>query len=263
LTPEIVVDRQVLRALCLQDPITAAYLLGDLESQPEHCRWYGAWGLGALRGVYLVYQGLSLPALISFGAADAVGEAMREFQAELPSRTMVHLMPEHLAVIDPHFRLESLRSMVRMGLRRERFEPAPEATWQVEELGHRDTGPIMELFQHYPDHFFEPTQLGTRHYYGIKIDGRLRSVAGVHVVSADVACLGNIVTHPDFRGRGLSTACTSFLCQCLLDEGVSLLALNVARHNRSAVRVYEKLGFLEHSTYLEALATLSLDGARG
>jgi predicted GNAT family acetyltransferase len=90
---------------------------------------------------------------------------------------------------------------------------------------------------------------------------RLVAVAGVHIVSEvdRLAALGNIVTHPEHRGQGLSTACTAHLAQRLLGEGIDVLALNVVRANASAVRVYEKLGFRENNTYLEGFLTRPLN----
>ena len=87
----------------------------------------------------------------------------------------------------------------------------------------------------------------------MRVEDELVSVAGVHLHSPTfrIAALGNIVTHPDHRGRGLSTACTEVLCERLFQGEIETLALNVRRHNRSAVRVYEKLGFRYHDTYLE------------
>ena len=149
--------------------------------------------------------------------------------------------------------------MLRMGMMADVFSPcAAFLDDAVEGLSLRDIGDIIDLFQYYPDNFFEPAQLATGHYYGIRREGKLVSVAGVHVFSGEnaVACLGNIVTHPEHRGQGLSTTCTSHLCAALIDDGVRVLALNVDRHNRSAVRVYEKLGFLEHMTYVEGRLSL-------
>jgi ribosomal protein S18 acetylase RimI-like enzyme len=49
------------------------------------------------------------------------------------------------------------------------------------------------------------------------------------------------------------------LCRELAAEGIELLALNVERRNTSALRVYEKLGFVDHCTYIEAFMTRTLD----
>ena len=53
--------------------------------------------------------------------------------------------------------------------------------------------------------------LETGKYFGIRREGILVSVAGIHVYSPeyDVAALGNITTHPDFRGQGLGRKVTA------------------------------------------------------
>ena len=57
-----------------------------------------------------------------------------------------------------------------------------------------------------------------------------------------VAALGNIATHPKYRGKGYGTAVTAKLCGSLLRE-VDHIGLNVKADNKSAIRCYEKLGF--------------------
>ena len=106
--------------------------------------------------------------------------------------------------------------MVRMGLQRDAFIPAS-GTEFVEPISHADTAALMALYRFYPDHFFEPYQLESGLYYGVWEDGELVSAAGVHVVSErfNIVALGNIVTHPDYRGRGLAVACTSAILEKL------------------------------------------------
>ncbi|MEZ4269005.1 MAG: GNAT family N-acetyltransferase [Myxococcota bacterium] len=262
----IVTERDLLKALLGRDPVTCAYMLGDLdEAFSDFCTWYGVDGVDGLEGVLLVYDALSVPVLISYGQSGAIEAIMAAFWHDLPGRTLVHLQPHHVGAVDQVFGTEGLVPMLRMGLQARDFRRSEADTSAVEQLSHRHTGEIIELYTHYPDNFFEPAQLDSGHYCGIRVDDRLVSVAGVHVLSheASVATLGNIVTHPDFRGRGLSTACTSHLCARLLSEGVGTLALNVKRENRSAVRVYEKLGFRYHSTYLEGLVMRSGEAPGG
>lgn len=73
---------------------------------------------------------------------------------------------------------------------------------------------------------------------------RLVSVAGVHVYSEEykVAAVGNIVTHPDYRGNGLGKSVTARLCQSLLEK-VDHVGLNVKSDNNTAISVYKGLGF--------------------
>ena len=258
-TVRIVESSQELRDFLLADPISRAYQLGDLDSAYfPFTTWYGAGEVGELETLILVYTGLSLPVVISSGTAQGMKAVLEQYADELPRRAMLHMPLEHLETLKDDFSDTPLRPMVRMGMDLENFRPIEhDGEYEIRALAMGDIGEIMGLFRFYPDHFFEPAQLSTGHYYGVRVDGRLASVAGVHVFSpqVQVACVGNIVTHPDFRGRGLSTFCTSYLCSQLAKAGITLFALNVERSNTSAVRVYSKLGFGEHATYLEGEVT--------
>jgi ribosomal protein S18 acetylase RimI-like enzyme len=268
LTATRTTDLARVRAVLQQDPITTAYMLGDLDPVYSHyCAWWVAARDGTDVAIVLVYTGFSAPVVLTFGETAGIAAIFEHDLDAIPQRALVHLLPEHLAVVAQYFHLERLRPMLRMGLRSAHFRPhmgpIPPGYSAPTRLSHRDTGDIMGLFQYYPDHFFEPHQLTAGHYYGLRAesdDARLLAVAGIHVVSKSdrVAAIGNIVTHPDHRGRGLSTLCTSMLVMALIDEGVELLALNVERKNSSAVRVYEKLGFREHVTYLEGFLVRTL-----
>ncbi len=264
----VTTDLERVRRLLADDPITTAYMLGDLDPMYAHyCTWWVASEDGRDTAVVLAYGGFSAPVVLTFGAAEGIAAILDVHLEEIPQRALIHILPEHLAVVDEFYHLERLRPMVRMGLRAGGFvrdtRAAPEGYQAPAKLTHRDTGDIMALFAFYPDNFFEPHQLTAGHYYGMRTadaDAKLVAVAGIHLVSKSdrVAALGNIVTHPDHRGHGLSTCCTSHLVEALLGEGIELLALNVERKNASAVRVYEKLGFRPHVTYLEGLVVRTL-----
>lgn len=266
-------DLERVRRFLMRDPFATAYMLGDLDpTYLPYCRWWLASTPGDNQGssgdiaLLQVYTGLSAPVVLTHGSAPGVTTILAAHIAELPHRAHVHMAPEHLAVLDQYFTLERMRPMVRMGVRAGQLETPsqvePQAAYRpVERLSHRDTGDIIALYEHYPDSFFEPHQLSSGHYYGVRTaSGSLVAVAGVHIVSRSdsLAALGNIVTHPEHRGRGLSTLTTAHLCRRLVDEGIELLALNVERKNKSAKRVYEKLGFVDHCTYVEAFLTRSL-----
>ena len=83
--------------------------------------------------------------------------------------------------------------------------------------------------------------LESGYYYGHREAGELVSVAGIHVFSEqfDVAAIGNIVTHADFRSRGHSRRCTAALLRGLFGK-VSLAALNVHTENEAAQTVYRR-----------------------
>ena len=93
-------------------------------------------------------------------------------------------------------------------------------------------------------------------FYGVFDAERLVSVAGTHIVSDNerIAALGNVMTHPNYRGRGLATLATSAVCEELLDRGMEMIGLSVSRSNVTAIRVYEKIGFNRRVPFFEGTA---------
>jgi ribosomal protein S18 acetylase RimI-like enzyme len=69
---------------------------------------------------------------------------------------------------------------------------------------------------------------------------------------AEVARLGNVMTHPDFRGRGYATAVTGAVTADLL-RFCDQVVLNVRSDNPPALQAYAKLGYREHVRFEERL----------
>lgn len=246
-------DRDELRDFLIQDRLANAYLLGNLDpSYFQFCKWYGSRNDdGQLRNLMLVYRGLSLPVVFMSGNGEGLEQFLREARGVVPSRFHFHVLEEQMPALQAVYPTQGATAMLRMGLRREDYQSVSQDD-RVERLGHRDTAAIMELYEHYPDNFFEAYQLETGLYFGIRDEGRLVSMGGVHVVSEeyDVAVIGNLVTHADYRGQGLATAVTARLIEELFDQ-VSLLALNVGRDNDPAVQLYENFGFRSNNVFYE------------
>jgi ribosomal protein S18 acetylase RimI-like enzyme len=89
-------------------------------------------------------------------------------------------------------------------------------------------------------------------YYGVSLDSRLVSIAGTHVVSASegVAVVGNVFTHPMYRGQGLATIATSAVTAELTDR-CGLVVLTVESENHPAVAIYHRLGYETQCTLHE------------
>ena len=123
----------------------------------------------------------------------------------------------------------------------------------VEPLQTADADELLALYMHsYSDNAFDPRMLESKKYFGVRVNQRIISAGGIHVYSKRyrVAAIGNIVTHPDHRGRGLGTAVTAQICSALLDE-VDNIGLNVKTDNAPAITCYQKLGFTPIATYHE------------
>jgi ribosomal protein S18 acetylase RimI-like enzyme len=162
------------------------------------------------------------------------------------------MLTHHEQVMRSAYDYDRLTLMRRMALMANEFRPLERE--DIVRLGSSDVASMMQLYVHYPGHFFQPSQLEMGVYYGARSSGSLVAVSGTHVVSKTqrIAALGNIVTHPDFRGRGFAKAATSSVCQELF-SAVDLVCLNVADDNAPGIAAYEALGFRTHSHYLEGL----------
>jgi RimJ/RimL family protein N-acetyltransferase len=255
-------DRERIASFCRRRPAVQAYLLGDLDDFFwPHTRWLGWEPDGRLEQLALVYAEPDPPVLLTFaegGAPGLVGAAalLRAVAADLPGSLYAHLTPGLLEALAP--RLVPVTEPVRhakLGL----VSPdrlAAHDTEHAELLGPGDLVEVEAFYARaYPGTWFQPRMLETRRYVGIRRDGELACVAGVHVVSRDyrVAALGNVATLPSARGAGLATAACARLCRLLLDDGIDVVSLNVRADNAPALRAYAKLGFEHAADYVEVL----------
>ncbi|MGK0357953.1 MAG: cyclic pyranopterin phosphate synthase [Bradymonadia bacterium] len=244
-----------LRTYLRAHPVERAYMLGDLDpARAEHCQWWAIPGdaPGLLDAVALLYTGLRVPAVLTSGRTNDVHALIHAIQGQLPRTFYAQLRTHHVPAVTRSLRMSPPEERVRMGLTRATYTPSG-GTDGVKPIGHRDTGALMALYTHYPDNFFDPAQLDTGLYCGIWEDETLVSVAGLHVLSEanDIATIGNIVTHTDYRGQGMASRCVKALLDRLFTR-VGHVALNVSANNSPAIRCYEKFGFEEQHRFVEA-----------
>jgi GNAT superfamily N-acetyltransferase len=255
-------DRDELEAFFCGDPILHLYSLGDLDPAFwPHTAWFGIRRAGLLEEVVLLYLGLSLPTVQVF-ASGGPAQAARlfgELLPALPARFHAHLGPPELERT-----LREQRSFAPYGLSlRMRLEDPtrvelPEPPGMVV-LDSGDEPAIRALLaEAYPGNFFEPRMLDSGLYLGLRREGRLVAMAGLHVRSERyrAAALGNVATHPALRGQGLARSLTAALCRRLLDRGIGRVGLNVREANTAGRALYEGLGFVTHLRYQEGVASL-------
>ena len=252
-------DRDTLAAFFRRRPAVHAYALGDLDDFFwPHTRWLGLESEGRLSQVALVYDEPDPPVLLALAEEPEHGmaELLRATAEQLPQTVYAHVTPSLVSAIAPV--LAAATDPVRhckLGLvRREAL--ATYDTHDVDPLALDDLDEIERFYERaYPDTWFQPRMLETGRYVGIRRDGELVCVAGVHVWSPEwrVAALGNVATVPDARGSGLATAACARLCRMLLDDGIDTISLNVRADNAAAIRAYEKLGFAHAADYVEVV----------
>ncbi len=244
---EMIRDVATLRAFLVAEPEKTAYFLGDLDPRYFHAtRWYAERDHSGLSALLMLYLGHSFPGVLTYGAPDALRRIFGHVSEILPERFDIHHFEEHLETLHGLFRDGRQRVFVRMALDANDFIAQPDLS-EVHRLVHSDTAELARLYARTGLTFFDPYQIETGFYFGIRRNGRLVSAAGVHVVSEEsrVAAIGNVATHPDYRRRGLSKRCTGRLVAALLRR-VRTIVLNVERHNEDAIQLYRSLGFREH-----------------
>jgi RimJ/RimL family protein N-acetyltransferase len=233
------------------------YALGDLDPAFwPHTTWFGLDTGGA---ILLLYSAFETPTLLALGDPpfDELHRLIREARPLLPRALYAHLSPGCRDALEPLARMESRGPHLKMAL----VEPALNLPGRerVEQMTTADVPALNALYAaSYPAHWFDPRQIATGYYYGLRVNGGLVSAAGCHVYSRAqrVAALGNIVTHPAHRGRGHAAAVTARLCAEVL-KSVDHVGLNVKADNAAAVRCYERLGFRPVAEYEEALLELA------
>lgn len=248
-----------MKAVCLHDKDTIEtflrgnvflniYSLGDLDDFFwPYTTWYALTDSTVIQAIALMYTSGSLPCLHALAEDDKASyteELLSCLIPILPRCFHAHLMSGSESILEKYFDLQPFGRHERMALVNKSLL-ANIDTSKAEGLSMSNLSEIMGLFETaYPGNFFGPRMLETNQYYGIRQSGELVSVAGVHVYSRQyrVAALGNITTHPDYRGNGYGKIVTTRVCKSLLND-IDHIGLNVKADNTSAIRCYKKLGF--------------------
>ena len=239
-------EKSEIRRLLNTDREWSLYALADLDDGMfEHCDW---WRHGD--SLALVFCALEIQPIFVLGDSHSV----RELLAILPATSgYLNLRPEQLDAAQGIYAFRHRHHMLRMFL-----EEAKPRAGTTEPLTIRDCNEIQRLYACGDSGgiAFAPFQLETSFFHGIRRNGELLAVAGVHVASREesVAGVGNIFTRPDCRGQGFAQTVTSAVVAALREAGIRTIGLNVEDTNTPAIHAYERIGFRTHFDYYEGIA---------
>jgi ribosomal protein S18 acetylase RimI-like enzyme len=251
----------------MSDPDYSAYALGDLEPPySEHASWTAALRQDRTHGLALLYTGLEPAVLFLMGENQAVDYILR--QIATPNDVFFTIKPSHQPVLERHFEPVYLSGMNRMRVTHDTFRELAVEGRQADTAVPLDTShseQVQELIQaaaaadsrELSDVAFSPDMLDSGMYAGVfDREGRLIAVGGTHLVAhrSRIAAVGNVVTHPGHRKKGLGTMVCHHVTKTLLDDGFERVVLNVRRSNIAAIRIYEKLGYTTTNEFIEGLA---------
>lgn len=243
-----------IQALLETDRIWSAYALADLD--PEHAP-YSEWHINQ-QALLLRYTGLTPPILFALGNADQLDPLL----AKIPGGDYQISFPENLLdCISLPMQIKERTPMWRMHYIYD--QTVQEPTIKVTPLSSKDIPHIIQLYQGQaaaPDGF-HPRQIELGPFAGIREGGQLIATAGVHVLSTsqNVAAVGNIFTHPDYRRKGYAEACTRAVLIELVRMKIQTIVLNVGQKNKAAIQLYQKMGFEPYCRFEEGFIVITQD----
>lgn len=230
------------------DPVTNILTLGDLYMPLFNLsEVYAATESRKVIGVSSVFHAFSLPT-IAIGKADrTIRKALVEKALETISEDFIILdtvdqtsLYEEYAITvhsftEHHMILARLKNIKANGNVR-----AQRAT-------ERDLEALNAFYVEHESPAWNPIQFETGPYYIAKEKDKIVSAAGIHILTPQIAQLGNILTDQAHRRKGYSKACTHALAKELTQK-TRTIGLFVRTDNTPAIHMYEQLGFKKART---------------
>lgn len=245
---ESLTDPSRIRPILQHNRAYAAYAIAQLDRQMfDDNEWYRSSGPAGSALVLHSRSGLGR-AMFAIGEAAALDAALSLHPG--PRFAFGSLYPDHRRVVEKYFVMTRPQTMFRMSVTKDSFNVVP---GEARRLRGVDVAAVNRIYSvEGGPAAYRPSHLEEGVYYGIEVDGRIVSVAGTHVVSRaeGVAVVGNVFTHPRYRGGGLATEVTSAVTQEVLDY-CDLVVLTVEEQNSPALNIYLKLGYETQCTLHE------------
>jgi GNAT superfamily N-acetyltransferase len=237
----------------LQDRTWSAYALGYIDpASGTQTQVMTSEAGGATSSLVLLAQ---LPQLVSlFATGDPAGVARVIAALPVPPASGVFsLRAEAMDPLERAFHVSTSYQMRRMRVDAAGLRPRRETA--VSRLGIDDLDAVKRIYGMWTDSHQLPSQLSRGIYFGVYDGGDLVAIAGTHCISPKygIGAIGNVLTHSNFRNRGLASTTTSAVARELFSLGCDEIVLNVRNGNEAALAAYTQLGFTEHCTFIEGV----------
>ncbi|NTV62992.1 MAG: GNAT family N-acetyltransferase [Oscillochloris sp.] len=213
-----------LRSRC---DVVVAHSNGNIQGVASHYR-----DLPILALTFVAERGEALPALLT---------ALRVRVPALETGLLAAVIPEQRVIqLVEWVQVESVETELQMVVEPETLRPRQAPA--VRRLRGDDLPAMSDLARIGDLMAWSSQAIEHGPAYGAFVDDRLVAMASTRFATADVIEIGNIVTHPDYRCRGLASACTSALAQACFSLA-SRVYLMVMTNNQPAFDTYRALGF--------------------
>jgi len=118
----------------------------------------------------------------------------------------------------------------------------PAVTEEIVYLGEQDKMEMFGLIDGVQPGYYLPDTRQLGDYFGIRVEGRLVSMAGERMRLTGLSEISAVCTLPEFTGRGFAQQLIAHVCKAEVAAGVQPF-LHVSKANARALRLYEHLGF--------------------
>lgn len=253
--PVFLHDKQEIERHLREDVYLHIYSIGDLDDFFwPYTAWFAAKEGANLTAVALLYTGQSPPTLLALSQkTDSMHALLESIEHLLPRRFYAHLSPGLESVFGADYNLDEHSEHYKMALC-EKGNSTEHNSANVVPLNAADTNEVLKFYEKsYPGNWFDSRMLETQQCFGIRDEGQLVCVAGVHVYSRQyrVAAIGNVATLLSHRNRGYATHATAKLCQSLRQKNIEHIGANVKADNHPAISCYKNLEFDVVASYGE------------
>ena len=225
-----------------QDPVTNVLPLGDLYSPFfQISDVYSAIKNRQVIGVCAIYHAFSTPSIV-------LGTATQKVKQTLVKKATSEISDEFISLCQPNDidLLKEYSTILHAHLEQQMIADPPKkmdcGDIKVEKVRKNDLELLKKFYVDQQTEAWVPIQFKAGPYYCVKHEGKIVSAAGVHLVTPQIAQLGNIFTDEAYRNRGFATACTNAVAADLASKG-RIISLFVRVDNPPAIHVYEGLGF--------------------
>ena len=247
------------RRFLAEDPVANVLPLGDLYAPLLNAsEIYLAIENTKIVGVGSIYRAYPIPSIVLGAAEDDAKQALIANTLKEISGDFISLLPLDEASL---FRKHSTVLRCHNEFQMITHEPREVKTGDigVSRVSSKELEALNQFYVNHNAEAWTPIQFKTGPYYCVKREGKIVSAAGVHIVTPQIAHLGNIATDEAFRGQGFATACTAALAKNLSSKG-RIISLYVKVDNAPAIHLYEKLGFTKSRDILFLVMRKKADG---
>lgn len=208
---------------------------------------YAAVEKGRITGVGSVFHAFSLPSI-------AIGTATKQVKTALLRKALGTISTDFITLVTPDeiSLYEEFATVLHSFMEYQMILVQPssvEANNNItaQKATKKDLEALNAFYVEHESEAWSPIQFRAGPYYIVKQRDKIVSAAGIHILTPQIAQLGNILTDKAHRRKGYSKACTNALVKETFSKN-RIISLFVRTDNAPAIHMYEQIGFKKTKT---------------